>query len=54
MDQTELPLEPRHQGVPSSVSQNDFYANGMFGANRAPIVALTLALCLNGLKRDST
>jgi hypothetical protein len=54
MDQTELPLEPRHLGVPSSVSQNDFYANGMFGANRAPIFALTLALCLNGLKRDST
>jgi hypothetical protein len=34
--------------------QNNFYAYGMFGANRAPIFALTLALCLNGLKRDYT
>jgi hypothetical protein len=39
---------------PIECVQNDFYANGMFGANRAPIFALTLGLCLNGLKRDST
>jgi hypothetical protein len=53
MDRTELP-EPRHLGVPSSVSKMTFYVYGMFGANCAPIFALTLALCLNVLKRDST
>jgi hypothetical protein len=38
MDRTELPLEPRQLGVPSSVSKMIFYAYGTFSANRAPIL----------------
>jgi hypothetical protein len=35
-DRIELPLEPRHLGVPSGVSKMIF-SLGTFGANRAPI-----------------
>jgi hypothetical protein len=38
IDQNELPLGPRHLGVPSGTSKNDFWAYGMFGANRATIM----------------
>jgi hypothetical protein len=38
MDSYELPLEPRHLGVPSDASKMIFRANGMFSANCAPIL----------------
>ena len=38
IDRNEIPLDPRHLGVPSGVSKTIFRANGMFGANRAPIL----------------
>ena len=37
MERSEIPHDPRHQGVPSGV-QNDFRAYGTFDANRAPIL----------------
>ena len=36
--ENELPLEPRHLGVPSGASETIFRAYGTFGANRAPIL----------------
>jgi hypothetical protein len=38
MDSNELPLEPRHLGIPSGASKMIFQANGMFSANCAPIL----------------
>jgi hypothetical protein len=38
MEQTDLPLEPRHLGVPLGGCKIDFLPYGTFGTNRAPIL----------------
>jgi hypothetical protein len=38
MDRNKLPLDPRHIGVPSGESKNDFTAYGTFDANHARIL----------------
>jgi hypothetical protein len=53
MDRNELPLEPRHLGVPSGASKM-IYEPMVCLAQTVHHLTPTLTLSLNGLKRAST